>query len=89
MKDPVIIIYSCDERPRYSSFVVIALCSNLCEAFMLIDKHLMNNRLACPNTTVYPGLSSEDKQNLEEISQTQGRSLNFIVNKVSINTLLV
>ena len=75
----VYIVYQTDAWLSYNSRDLIAVCSNHRMAVLLAKRHA--RREGEP-------LSRDDEFNLINISQTQGREFNYLIEEVERNTLL-
>lgn len=74
------LVYETDAWHSYSSRDVIGVCTTLRNCMKVIRKHIIENDRE--------KLSDDDKWNLENIKQTQGRETNYFIEEVEKNVLL-
>lgn len=74
------LVYETDSWHSYSSRDVIGVCTTLRNCMKVIRKHIKENDRE--------KLSDDDKWNLENIKQTQGRETNYFIEEVEKNVLL-
>lgn len=75
------LVYSTDAWHSHSSDEVIAVCSvGTDEVVRIINKYCKKENL--------PSLDKDDMNNLNSISQTQGRDDNFRIESITLNKLL-
>lgn len=75
----VYVVYQTDAQLSYNSRDLIAVCGSHNIAVALTKRHAIK--------TGEP-LSKDDKFNIENISQTQGREFNYHIEEVECNSLL-
>lgn len=74
------LVYETDAWHSCSSRDVIGVCTTLRNCMKVIRKHIKVNERE--------KLSDDDKWNLENIKQTQGRETNYFIEEVDKNVLL-
>lgn len=74
------LVYETDAWHSYASRDVIGVCTTLRNCMTVIRKHIKENDRE--------KLSDDDKWNLENIKQTQGRETNYFIEEVEKNVLL-
>jgi hypothetical protein len=74
------IVYETDAWLSFASRDLIGVCTTFANCMKIIRKNIREWK--------QDRLSDEDKWNLENIRQTQGRERNFFIEEVEKNTLL-
>lgn len=74
------LVYETDALHSYSSRDMIGVCTTVRNCMEVIRKHIKEN--------YSKKLSDDDKWNLENIKQTQGRETNYSIEEVEKNVLL-
>lgn len=74
------LVYSTDAWHRYASCDIIGVCTTFANCMKVIRADIKRN--------YYEKLSDDDKWNLENIKQTQGRNTNYLIEEVGKNVLL-
>lgn len=74
------LVYETDAWHSYSSRDIIGVCTTFRYCMKVIRKHIKEN--------YRKKLSDDDKWNLENIKQTQGRETNYFIEEVEKNVLL-
>lgn len=76
----IYIVYSTDAWLSFRSRDVIGICNSIKNCVKVVQ--------SCIKRRSYSSLSKDDKWNLENILQTQGRENNFHIEEVQINELI-
>ena len=74
------LVYETDAWHSYASRDVIGVCTTFANCMKVIRKNIKENDRE--------KLSDDDKWNLENIGQTQGREYNYFIEEVEKNVLL-
>ena len=74
------LVYSTDAWHSYASRDIIGVCTTFANCMKVIRADIKRND--------YEKLSDDDKWNLENIKQTQGREYNYFIEEVEKNVLL-
>lgn len=76
----IYLVYEIDAWHSYASFKIIGVCTTFLHCMKVIRKYIKEFDR--------DKLSDDDKFNLKNIMQTQGRQCNYLISEVYKNTML-